>query len=336
MIVASVWMTTCAVWIGIMRRRSLRILLGALVGNGVALCALEAFQRVTGNFRAPWPLTKFTPYGLNASFVYKNHAGAYLALVTFAAIALATWHFDHGARRLMKSTPAGVFALMAVFIGGGVLFTLSKGASLLLAAALTAFGIWLVARCRALSRRMLGNPAVAMVVTAGLAVFSIYVIRSLDFSSIYSHFQSLAAQGANSNSVRSRILVHRADTDMLLKNWVRGVGAGGFRYIFPTYLHRYPEIYQGGLFYWEHAHGDWWEVPIELGLAGDLLLLVCAAWWASWFIRKSGMWNALVIPLLIGCAQTFLHAGIDFPFQSPAILTTWCVLLAVAAKAAGE
>jgi O-Antigen ligase len=328
---ASAWLTTCAVWIGLTRLRSLRILLAVLVINGLVLGGMLAAQHVTDDQRIPWPLNALTSQALNGSFIYRNHAGAYFALITFVAVALATWFVDHGARMLRKSTPGAALGLAAGCLGGAVFFTLSRGAALVLGISLVLLVGWLFLRRR--RQPVVGaNPAVTKIIVAVFVVFALVAFHYLDFSVIYGRWDKIVTERSNEPSVSSRILAHEAAGDMLRANWVRGVGAGGFRYLFPEYVKFYPEIYQGGQLYWEHAHGDWWEVPIELGLAGDLLLLGGAAWWASWFWRRRIVWHALAVPLLLGCAQTVFHAWFDFPFQCPAILTTWCVLVTVAGK----
>jgi O-antigen ligase len=128
------------------------------------------------------------------------------------------------------------------------------------------------------------------------------------------------------------VLVRNAAIDMMEAHGLRGVGAGGFRYLFPEYLKYYPEIYKGGNLYWEHAHCDWLEIPVELGLAGDLLVLCGAGWWIAVFVRRRALWSALAVPLILGCLQTVVHAGFDFPFQCPAIMVTWCMMIAIAGR----
>jgi hypothetical protein len=329
---AAAWLAVCAVWIGFTRRRSLRIVLGILTANGVGLGLLEFHQRLSGDDQAPWPLSAFTGQKLSASFIYKNHAGAYFGLIAFAAIALATWSHDRGRRTLMKSTPTGVWTLAALLLAGSVLISMSKGAALILALFLLAFAGWFLVRRGRAGTAGATHPVVTALAVAGFAVLAAVTVCYGDLSPYYRRFNDLAAEGAGAESVRSRLLMHAADGDMLRANWVRGVGAGGFRYLFPAYLRHYPPIYQDGQLYWEHAHGDWWEVPIELGLAGDLLLLAGAAWWIRRFSRLRLGWQALSFPLVLGALQTVVHAGIDFPLQCPAILTTWCILLAVAGR----
>src|ERR1700677_2488697 len=148
MIYASAWLSVCSVWVGLTRRRSLRILMGVIVCNSLLLVGLLAIQRISEDHRMPWPLTTWTSNDLTASFVYENHAGAYLGLATFSAIALATWFLDYGRRSFAKSTPAGVFALGTLFLIGAVVFTLSRGALLALAMALGVLAGWVLLRRR--------------------------------------------------------------------------------------------------------------------------------------------------------------------------------------------
>jgi hypothetical protein len=119
---------------------------------------------------------------------------------------------------------------------------------------------------------------------------------------------------------------------MLGDTWQRGIGAGGFRFLYPEYVKKFPGIYSGGRLFWEHAHSDWREIPIELGAAGSLLLLLGAGWCLSVFYRGRAVWHSLAVPVLIGCTQTLAHAWFDFPFQNPAILCTWLALIAISAR----
>jgi hypothetical protein len=330
-IYAAGWLLTCTVWIGLMRRQSMRILLGVLAANGLGLAILLAVQRVKGDHRIPWPLTAWAPDDLTASFIYENHAGQYFALLAFTALALATWHYDHGRRMLKKSTPGAVLALGALFLGGAVFFTLSRGACLCLAAGAAAFALWSFLWHR---RRpsAVSNPAVNRIVAGAFTLFLIVTCHYLDFSEIYGRFNSMAVERENATSVSSRLMARAAAREMLADHAVFGVGAGCFRHLFPQYVRHYPKIFNGGRLFWEHAHDDWLEIPIELGVVGCLFLLAGAAWWARFFTCGATVGSPLAAPLLIGCGQTLLHAWMDFPLQCPAILLTWCALLTVAGR----
>ena len=326
------WLAVCSLWVGITRRRSMRILLGVVAANALAIGVLVTYQHVTGNSRTPWPLTAWTEKSLTGSFIYENHTGAYLALLAFVATALGCWFADHGKRMLMKSTPAGVLALAALFLAVCVPLTSSRGASLSLGVGILVFVGWFLLRRMLCPMPSATNPKVSAIVALVFAGVVLNTFRHLDFSEVYTRFGQMAIHGSQEASVRGRMLAHAAAADMLEEHWVRGVGAGGFRNLFPEYAKNYPEIYDRGNLFWEHAHCDWLEIPIELGLVGDLLILGAAGWWTAWFIRQRFWWNGLAVPLLLGCLQTAVHAAFDFPFQCPAILMTWCVLVTLAGR----
>jgi hypothetical protein len=336
-IYGSAWLVVCSAWVGLTRRRSGRILLVVLAANAVALGALLIYQRATGEGRLPWPLLpRTTKDPTTASFVYHNHAGAYFGLMVFVAVALATWGYDHGARTLKKSTPTAALTLLTFFLIGAVLFTLSRGASLTLAGMLAVFAGWFFVRQRL--RRIDGGTDSRVTVTLAVifGLFALYLAHSIDFSSVYNRFTSMMANRASDESVSTRIQAHAAARQMFADDWVRGVGAGGFRHLFVGYVRRYPEIYRNGDLFWEHAHCDWLEIPIELGAAGVAILLAGAGCVIGALVRRRRQWHSAMVPLLFGCVATLLHASIDFPFQCPAILVTWGLLLTVAVKAGGS
>jgi len=177
-----------------------------------------------------------------------------------------------------------------------------------------------------------GNPTLKITILAIFAVFVLGAAHYLDFSQIYSRWEGIVTLQGNEPGVHSRVLARSAAVAMWKNHGIRGVGVGCFRYLFPENVQRYPEIYDHGHLFWEHAHCDWLEVPIEMGLIGDLLILAGMSWWMFFYLRHRILWSVLAVPILLGCLQTTIHAGFDFPFQCPAILTTWCVLLTVAGK----
>ena len=331
-IYAGTLLLVCSVWVGVTRRRSLRILLSVITANACAVGAVVIFQHISGTLRAIWPLSELTGAQVTGSFVYENHTGAYLALTAFSAIALATWFSDHGRRALAKSTPAGVLALAALFLGASVLLTLSRGASLSFGIGLLVFVAWYLVRRKVRPMPSAANPTVTTVVVLVFFGFALNAFRHLDILEVYGRFDAMATERLQEPSIHARSLAFGATTEMLKDHWVRGVGAGGFRYLFPEYVKHYPEIYDNGNLFWEHAHSDWLEIPIELGLVGDLLILGAAGWWTARLLRRGTLWNSVSVPLLIGCLQTVIHAAFDFPFQCPAILATWCVLFAIAGR----
>jgi O-antigen ligase len=129
----------------------------------------------------------------------------------------------------------------------------------------------------------------------------------------------------------NRRVVSRATLDMAKDNLACGWGAGCFRYYFPVYQVRYPEIDRdpdvGAKLYWEHAHDDYVETLAEVGLVGSSL----AALWlgcAAWLMIRARVWeNPLALFATLGLVITAVHSAVDFNFQNPAILLTWCALV---------
>lgn len=327
-----VWFLVCGLWIGLTRRKSVRILLGVIVADALLLVALLAVQRGGAGDRFPQILSAETSYGLTSSFIGRNQAGAYFDLCAFCALALATWSLDISERNLKKSSPAGVLAVAALLIGGAVLFTWSRGSVLLLAITLPSFGAWFYLRRKRQAVPGLANRRVTLAILAIFAVFLMAAVHYLDFSELARRFNALATERRNEPSVSARLMARSAAIEMWKEHGLRGVGAGGFRELFPQYAKRYPEIYQGGTLFWEHAHCDWLEIPIELGLIGDALLAAAIIWGIVFLIRRNVLWSAVTVPLLLGCSQTMVHAWFDFPFQCTAVLATWCAVATLALK----
>jgi hypothetical protein len=333
-IYAAPWLMVCAAWVGFTRRRSLRLILTATAVNAIAIGMALTYQHITGDMAAPWPLSVWTARNVTGSFIYENHAGAYLGLSVFIVAALACRAAEAGKRNLVKSTPAGALAIAALFLVACVFLSRSRGASLCLVAAGAIFFGWHFWP----GRRRLGlvpadRKATLLIVLLIFALFG-SALHFLNFSDIYQRFGIIVEQKSKAETIQTRVLGDRAALQMLREHWVRGVGAGCFRHLFTEYVKAYPMIYDHGYYFWEHAHCDWLELPIELGLPGDLILAAGCAWWFRWFYSRRFFLDPFAMPLLIGCSALLVYGTFDFPFQCPAILSTWCVLIVIAAKGA--
>ena len=84
--------------------------------NGLALAVFGLVQRLLSNGKMFWRWESPNP-SFFSSFIYKNHAGAYLDLALAVTCALAAWYYLRGVRRLEKSNPAGVFVFFAICVG---------------------------------------------------------------------------------------------------------------------------------------------------------------------------------------------------------------------------
>jgi hypothetical protein len=325
-IYASAWLTICTVWIGFTRRSAIEALLVTFVINGVGLGMAGLYLRATATRDTVLWIGRVgdaTPF---ASFYYHNHAGAYLNLIAVIAAALAFWYFQSGIRRMKKSTPTSLCLTALVFFCVCVLFTYARGAAFALTAALLLMGIYLIWHFAAGRFSLPASPV--LLVALGLIFFASIglVAWQVNLNRMWERIDHFAIRKDKEASVHERLLAYDSALAMLKDRGVRGVGAGGFRFLFPDYSRRHPEIYQNGNLFWEHAHCDWLEIPIDLGLVGSLLILGALGYIASRLILQRVWRQPLPSLLLLGCLQTMLHAWIDFPFQNPAIFLTWCVI----------
>ena len=323
---ASLWLTACTIWVGFMRRLTFRLLFTFLVVNGVLLALLGMAQQLSHATSIFW-LVPTSSQSFASSFIYRNHTGAYLNLVLALGAGLAWWSFARANRRLEKSSPAGVFTFAAIIIGLMVLFTFSRGASLLLLTFVALGGVsffWTQFRQPAHER--------SRTVTVGLLVllgaFVAVGLFSLRVENVWKRFEGMIADPVA--SARDRTEAHAAASEMFAAEPVFGWGAGCFRYGFPFHLYRHPEIYYSGTDQrklWEHAHNDLLEYPIEFGLVGSILLAAPLGW-LGWALVRRRFWaNPLTLLALLGCLLALIHSRMDFVFQNPAILITCAALL---------
>jgi hypothetical protein len=323
-IYASAWLTMCAIWVGFTRRRSVRTLFIVITGNGFALAAFGLVQRLLSNGKIFWLWT--SPNGaFFASFTYKNHAGAYLNLCLATAAGLAAWRYLHGLRRMERSNPASLYVFIATVIALSVFVSYSRGAAIAMMVFVCLAGVGFL-----LYQWHTPNASSRLLVILSFVVLIGIFLRigfeSLDAGEAWTRLNQVFS--GEDTSVAARKLANKASGEMYQDYWLRGAGAGGFRYLFPSYQQHYPELQSvnGQALYWEHAHNDILELPIELGLGGMLLVLAAGGWWLRLQLQSHFWKTPLGLLVIIGGILTVLHAAGDFIFECPAILLLWCSL----------
>ncbi len=325
-IYASAWLTVCAVWVAFTRRRTVQLLFMTLAFNGLLLAFFGIAQRLLGNGKMFWffesPNASFF-----STFIYKNHAGAYLDLTLAVSCGLAAWYYLRGLRRLEKSNPSGVLVFFSTCIAVGVLTSYARGATLVMLA-------FLLASIGAFVTHQLttsGENRKPIVVFALLLIFGYFLktgLEALRSREAWDRLKSGVMREDLSLEMRERAT--QASWEMLQENWQAGVGAGSYRFVFPTYQHRHPDLVAAGgqRMFWEHAHNDILQTPIELGATGMVLLLAGLGWYLYALVRSFFWENALSASVLLGLLLVLGYSWWDFPFQCPAILITWMTLWA--------
>lgn len=321
---AAAWLTVCSIWIGFTRRRTIQILLVGLAINGLLLAIFGIAQRVAGNGRIFWFFESPNPTFFS-SFIYKNHGGAYLVLTLAVACGLTGWYHLRAQRRLDKSNPSGVLAFLATCIAVSILTSYARGATItMLAFLVVCIGAFVIHQLR--QPKGGRTPVVTLVLVVIFGFFLKTGLEALQSREAWDRLkQGISHQDS---SLASRALATRAATEMWRDYAWAGAGAGSFRFLFPIFQNRFPDLVarDGRPTYWEHAHNDLVQIPLELGIAGVALLGAAGVFWTITLLRSSAWTNPLAASCALGALLLLVYAWWDFPFQCPAILVTWCAL----------
>jgi O-antigen ligase len=108
-----------------------------------------------------------------------------------------------------------------------------------------------------------------------------------------------------------------------------GSGLGSFRAVYPLY----EQPGQVTPEYVVHAHNDYAELALELGLPGILLMLLFLAWWgaAVWRAWRSAEAGPFARAAAIASAAVLVHSFVDFPLRTAAISVSFGMCLALLA-----
>ena len=319
-IYGSGFLTVCAIWVGLTRRRTLQRLFLILAINGVALAIFGLAERVLGATKLYWLWDSQNP-SFFATFIYKNHAGAYLNLTLAVACGLAAWHYLRGVRRLEKSNPSGVFAFLATCIAVAVLVSYARGATFVM----MVFLCIVVAAFVIHQIRLPKEARQPVIMVALLLVFGFFLKTGLQaLHSELAWDRLRQAVSGQDLSVEARMAANQASFAMLRDHWAGGVGSGGFPFLFPSYQRHVPMIAKSQ--FWPHAHNDILELPIDLGAAGVLLIAAGFAFWGFLLVRNYAWQNPLTGSVVLGLLCMVGMSWGDFVFESPAILITWSAL----------
>lgn len=319
----------CALWLGITRRRTAQTLLVTLVVNAALVGVYAITQQASGMRKIFWYFDFPQASGPFGSFVYKNHAAAYLLAAFAAACGLAIASYLRGSMRGARSTPAPVFGFLAVVIALATVFSLSRLGAVITALSglllLVAFG-WSIRR-RAASASWLPL-AIGLVLAAGGGA---YAATQLDTAKVKKGLERLT-QGVDENSPKVRIYTYHLTLRVFDDYALWGIGAGGFRYLASAYHHEFPAIGQsnsfGGSRKWKsirlygvnEAHSEPLELAAEFGVIGGLLLAGVTAFALAAVTRAANTAHPIALSALVAFLALGLFSLFDFPLHNPAVV----------------
>jgi O-antigen ligase len=324
------WLAVCAAWTGLTRRGGVLMVLNLFIAGGALLGLLGILQKVTGAKEIFWCVPS-PASGFHASFVYDNHAGAFLNLVVAAALGTGLWRHARGVKRMEKSTPAPLYALAAIAAGCSLLTGGSRAAALLLlgyvAVALVVAVVW------RLYVRGENNRVLSLVCALAAAGFVAAAALFLDVRKAIDSAMDVLDK-RDSREVEVRVTAREATWEMFEARPWTGWGAGSFRHAFPVFQQHHPLIYKQGrfTFFWTNAHNDHVQLLAEKGIFGA----ACAALallWVGWRFLRDRIWsNPGHLLFGLGLALPLAHAWVDFPMANASVLTCFVVLATLLAR----
>lgn len=274
---------------------------GALIGATVLAILVGAMQ-VAGGINSPWRFYAITNAGAVGFFANSNHMGTLLlASIPFALALLLSgdWQKRFRGRGLAKIAivVVGVILLVVgVWLNGSLAALLLVVPVLLASILLFPFG-WRF--------RWTAAPLAAL----GLLV----AVAGMSFSNVNPSTQSQA----NESSVKSRQQIWQSTLAPLADSFPVGTGLGSFQAIY----RQYEDPDSVTAVFVNHAHNDYLELTLELGLAGALLILVFLGWWVvrSFQIWRSNLSSPFARAATIASAAILAHSFVDYPLRTATI-----------------
>jgi O-antigen ligase len=287
-------------------------LAAALVAGSLAGILLGVLQVGTGP-RSPWYLYAATNFGSAVGFFANANHMASLLLVTLPFVAaLAAGQSGNKQRTSAMLVVSAVGALVLVV---GIALNGSL-AGFALAVPVIAGSALLLMPGRS---RLRG--AIAMLA----ALSALAAIAAITSSAIGS---GRVGQDA-STAVQSRQVILKTTVHAMADFLPFGSGLGSFLRVYRTY--ESPESVTSE--YVVHAHNDYAELALELGLPGVILILLFIAWWvgAVWSVWRRGEGGPFARAASVASAAVLLHSLVDFPLRTAAISVCFAMCLALLA-----
>lgn len=287
---------------------------GALVAATAAAIVLGALQVASGS-SSSWYFYTITNTGAVGFFANSNHmATLLLATIPFVAALLLSGK----SQRRLRGRSAAMITIAAAALGLiliGIALNHSLAALLLVVPVFIATSLMLPAGWRL---RWFGAPFVLLGLAAATLALSVNPLNS----SVMLKSKEV--------SVQSRQAIWHKTGEAIADTFPIGTGLGSFEAVFPQFEN--PETVDST--YINHAHNDYLELALELGVVGVVLLVLFIGWWA---VRSIQIWSSnLSSPFdraaTIASAAILAHSIVDFPLRTAAIAAVFAMCIGMISR----
>jgi O-antigen ligase len=287
----------------------------ALIAGTVAGIALGALQVASSNATlSPWYLYEDTSVGKGVGFFANADHMATLLVITIPFLAAII-----SAARTANMQRYSAVVAIAIGVGLLVIVGLALNGSLAgYALTLPVLAASALVILPAGSRLRLGIVAVAVVLMIG-------AVAALETTAIGSGEIGEHAKSAVESRSDLLATTSRAAADFM----PFGSGLGSFPNVYSLYEN--PQDVSN--VYVVHAHNDYVELLLELGIAGAVLILLFLAWWlmAVWRAWRTAEAGPFARAAAIASAAMLFHSAVDFPLRTAAIAACFGLCLALLA-----
>ena len=305
----------------------LRMLLQTLVFSGTFQAVYGSFMVLSG-LELGFFVEKYAGQGVaTGTFVNRNHLAGYLVMCLAAGTALMMSQLASGSSgswrertrnwlRLLLSPRIRLRIFLAVMVIALVLTRSRTGNLAFFASLALAGGLALYT-----GRRF--SPRLAALLASLFLVDMVILGRWFGFDKVLRRLEETNPAG------EGRVWSNEYALDYLADFPLTGSGAGSFYGIFPNY--------QGSEFsaFHQHAHNDYLEFAVELGIPALVLLagVVCLAFSSALAVqrkRRTAIYRGGGFAVTMTIFWVMIHSATDFNLQIPANALTFVTLLAVA------
>ena len=287
---------------------------GALL-IGTALAIVVGALQVASGPTSAWYFYPITNTGAVGFFANGNHmATLLLAAIPFVPALLLSGKSQQRLRGKSAATITIAIAALGLILIG-IALNRSLAALLLVVPVLLATGLMIPVGWRL---RWVGVPLVVLALAGAVAALSTNPLNSTSASS------------AKEFSLQSRQYIWRTTAAAIAETFPVGTGLGSFQQVYR--LQENPDRVDAT--YVNHAHNDYLELALELGLPGILLMLAFFAWWGR---RLAQIWSSnLSSPFdraaTIASAAVLAHSVVDYPLRTSAMAAVFAMCIGILAR----
>lgn len=310
-----------AIFCGIVRLKAYRsewlgatLVAGTVVGVALGSLQVASFRPESAE-QSRWYLYDDTNLGKCVGFFANADHMATLLIITIPFLAAIV---GVGKRASMQHYSA----ILALSVGLGIVVLVGLG----LNGSLAGYGLALPVIAASALIVAPSRSRVRLWIAGATALLLIGSVTALEVTPIGS--RTLGEHAALSVQSRAQIL---STTSKAIRDFMPfGSGLGSFQSVYPLYER--PD--QVTSTFVVHAHNDYTEIALELGLAGIILILLFLAWWAiavwrAWQTAEGGPFTRAAA---IASAAILIHSLVDFPLRTAAISACLAMCLALLVK----